>query len=53
MTTDIPDEIPHVSDLAPDGIVSLDYVRDDDSVYRVLPNHEGVERYDLVEVTDD
>ena len=31
----------------------LDYVRDDDSVYRVLPNHEGVERYDLVEVTDD
>ena len=52
MTTDIPDDPPHISELDPDTLVSLDYVRDDDTIYHVLPNHEGVGRYDLVEVEE-
>lgn len=52
MTTDIPDDPPHVSELDPSTIVSLDYVRDDDTIYHVLPNHEGIGRYDLVEVEE-
>lgn len=45
-----PDDVPHVDDLDRDDVVSLSYVRDDDTLYRVLPNHEGHGRYDLVPV---
>lgn len=47
------DEVPHVDDVDSDAIVTLSYVRDDETLYRVLPNHEGHGRFDLIEVEDE
>jgi len=56
MATEVPDPegVPHVSEVDGDALVTLSYVRDDDdALYRVLPNHEGHGRFDLVEVEDE
>lgn len=45
-----PDDVPHVDDVDSETLVTLSYVRDDDALYRVLPNHEGHGRFDLIEV---
>ncbi|HET7323140.1 MAG TPA: hypothetical protein VFJ06_02285 [Halococcus sp.] len=52
MNTDIPEDVPHIRDVDPDTLISLDYVRDDDAIYHVTPNHEGFEPYDLVKIED-
>jgi len=46
------EDVPHVDDVDPRTLVSLAYVRDDDTLYRVLPNHERDGQFDLVEVED-
>jgi len=52
---DVPDveDIPHVSEVEDGALNTLTYVRDDDTVYRVLPNHEGHGRFDLIEIEDE
>lgn len=54
MPHDVPnmDDVPHVDDVDDDNLTTLTYVRDDNTLYRVLPNHEGHGRFDLVEVED-
>lgn len=46
------EDVPHVDDVDPRTLVTLGYVRDDDTIYRVLPNHERDGQFDLVEVED-
>lgn len=46
------EEVPHVNDVDPKTLVTLSYVRDDDTIYRVLPNHEGHSQFDLIEIED-
>lgn len=55
MVHDVPDidDVAHVDDIDSDSLDTLTYVRDDDTLYRVLPNHEGHGRFDLIEVEDD
>lgn len=54
MVSDVPNDIPHVSEVDPKTLVTLSYVRDDDgTVYRVLPNHEGHGQFDLIEVENE
>lgn len=47
-----PEDVPHVDEVEEDTLVTLAYVRDDETLYRVLPNHEGHGRFDLIEVED-
>jgi len=55
MVKDVPEpaDVPHVSEVDVDTLVTLSYVRDDDTLYRVMPNHEGHGKFDLIEVEDD
>ena len=55
MVQEVPDidDVPHVSDVDHTTLVTLSYVRDDDTLYRVLPNHEGHGRFDLIEVEEE
>jgi len=55
MAHDVPDiaDVPHVKDVDDGSLNTLTYVRDDDTLYRVLPNHEGHGRFDLIEVDEE
>lgn len=54
MVKDVPNpaDVPHVDEVESDTLVTLSYVRDDETLYRVLPNHEGHGRFDLIEVEE-
>lgn len=54
MAKEVPDieDVPHVDDLEPRSLKSVSYVRDDDTIYRVLPNHEGLGEFDLLAVEE-